>query len=143
MANEFRVAEALKKRRSEATDLASLITRHEGLVKGQTPFRITDPSMAKWTSMFDDTLRSPLDPKAKKPKGREKFLFVPEEHEEDVPGMVQEQMRRYSARNPKWNLQQGIEKFDQTGAAGKLKFLGKEGHPGKRPLSYYFPKNNG
>jgi len=138
MANEFKVAEALKKRRSDATELAALITQHEGLAKNQTPFRITDPSMEKWTSMFDSTIKAPLDTEAKKPKGRENFLFVPEGG--DVPGMVQEQMRRYSERNPKWDLQQGIEKFDQTGAAGKLKFLAEEGHEGKRPLSYYFPK---
>jgi len=139
MATEFALAEALKKRNNAAGELAALMVRHEGLVEKQTPFRITDPSMEKWTSMFDSTIRAPLDPKAKKPKGREKFLFVPEGG--DVPGMVQEQMRRYSERNPKWSLAQGVEKFDQTGAKGKLKFLAEEGHPGKRPLSYYFSKS--
>jgi hypothetical protein len=118
-------------------ELINSILEHENLASGQTPFRITNPKMAKWTSMFDDTLRSPLDPNAKKPKGRENFLYVPEGMEANVPGMVREQFRRYEARNPSITLEKAVKIFDQTGADSKLSFLKERGYDPKDRLSNF------
>lgn len=111
------------------------ILEHEDLVPDQTPFRITGGKMANWTSMFDSTLHSPLDPKYVKPAGRENFLFVPKGTGAAVQGMVQEQFRRYAERNPDITLAQAVKTFDQTGAAGKLSFLKQRGYDPKEKLS--------
>jgi len=107
--------------------LGSTIEQHEGLEAKQTPFRITNPGMAKWQTMFDDTLKVILDPLAKKGKSRQNFLYV--KNQEDVVPMIIEQLRRYAYNNKEWGLPDNptlgdvIRKFDQTGAEDKLKFI--------------------
>lgn len=98
---------------------------HEGLEPNQTPFRITSEKMRNWTSMFDDTIKTKLNPKAKKSKGRENFLYV--EKKEDVEPAVSEQFSRYEKRKPDITVDEAVRTFDQTGAEGKLKYLEENG----------------
>lgn len=123
-----------KRRLSPAVEA---IVAHEGLMPNQTPFRITSPQMRAWTSMFDSTIRAPLDPNYPKPKGRENFLFVPEGQGGEVPYMVQEQFGRYLQRNPEITLAEAIRVFDQSGAAGKEAYLKGKGYFGEKKLREY------
>lgn len=97
------------------------IIEHEGVKGNQTPFRITDPKMRKWVSMFDKTNKIELDPNAKKAPGTENFLYT--KRPEDVKPAVAEQFRLYAEREPGITVERAVRKFDQTGADGKLKFL--------------------
>lgn len=111
--------------------LVSQVIQHEGLAPFQTPFRITHPSMNKWTSMFDDTIKLPLDKKTPKPKGRENFLFV--KKQEDVPKGINEWFKRRAVNPKKYGMSKDVTiaeamaQFDQSGLAGKLLFLTKSG----------------
>lgn len=118
-----------------AKNFIDLIMQHEDLEPGQTPFRITSPKMAEWTSMFDDSIKLKLNPKAKKSKGRENFLYT--ENPEDVKSGVEEQFRRYRQRNPEITVEDAIKIFDQTGAKGKLKFLKDNGIDTQKKLLEY------
>lgn len=109
-----------------------LIIQHEGLVPFQTPFRITSDDMAKWVSMFDDTIGIQLDPNFKKPKDRQNFLFL--KNKDDVFPAVQEQFRRFSERQPGITVEDAVRIFDQTGADGKLNFLKQHGIKGDAKL---------
>lgn len=111
----------------------SLIMQHEGLEPGQTPFRITDKSMKNWTSMFDDTIKTRLNPKAKKSPGRENFLYT--QKPEDVEPAVREQFRRYDKRKKGISVEDAVRTFDQTGADGKLDYLKKNGIDPKSRLA--------
>jgi len=113
-------------------DFVQAVIAHEGLEPGQTPFRITSPGMANWTSMFDDTIKVRLNPKAKKSKGRENFLYV--QNQADVAPAVAEQFKRYSKRNPGISISDAVRIFDQTGAAGKLQYLQSKGFNPKTQL---------
>ena len=106
-------------------DFTDYIIEHEGLKPNQTPFRITSPKMGKWTSMYDDTIRTELDPNAKKAKGTENFLYT--KRPQDVKPAVEEQFRRYSERKKDITVDEAVRKFDQTGAEGKLAYLKKNG----------------
>ena len=108
-----------------AKDFVDLVIQHEGVKGNQTPFRITDPKMGKWTSMFDDTIRTKLDPGAKKAPGTENFLYT--QDPKDVKPAVHEQFRRYDERTPGITVEDAVRIFDQSGAAGKLKFLQQNG----------------
>ena len=112
------------------------IVQHEGLEPDQTPFRITDPSMAKWKSMFDDTMRFKLNPNAKKGINRQNFLYAV--NQEDIQPAVIEQFRRYSERNPNITIADAIRIFDQTGADGKIEHIEKQGISSKAKLSELF-----
>lgn len=119
-----------------ADQFIDLVKQHEGLLPTQTPFRITDRKtdadgkiipktgkMQNWISMFDKTLRAPLNPNVVKPEGREEFLYVNEGDEGMVPLMIREQFRLYAERNPEMTVGEAVNKFDQTGAENKLKFI--------------------
>lgn len=119
--------------------LINAILQHENLEPLQTPFRITDPKMAEWTSMFDSTTPIALNPSATKSKGREKFLYL--QNQADLEPAVQEQFNRYLKRNPEITIQDAIKIFDQSGAAGKLKFLqGKGFDPAAKLASILSPQ---
>lgn len=120
---------------TQLADLANHIIQHEGLLPNQTPFRITDPTMSKWVSMFDSTNKIMLNPNIKKPKGRENFLYTM--NPEDVHPAVMEQLRLYATRDPEITLEKAMRTFDQTGAKGKLKFLAQQGYDIKAPLSSF------
>lgn len=109
------------------------VIEHEGLEPNQTPFRITDPKMGKWTSMFDNTKKIKLNPAAKKSPGREKFLYT--QNAEDVEPAVSEQFTRYQKRNPAITVEDAVKTFDQTGAKGKLEYLKKNGIDAKAKLA--------
>ena len=111
------------------------VIEHEGLEPYQTPFRINkdNPKMKDWTSMFDDTIKTKLNPKAKKSKGRENFLYA--EKKEDVEPAVTEQFDRYHKRKKDITIEDAIKIFDQTGAEDKLKFLEKDGIKRKSKIS--------
>lgn len=124
---------------TQLADLAQHIIQHEGLLPNQTPFRITDPTMNKWVSMFDSTNKIMLNPNIKKPKGRENFLYTM--NPEDVHPAVMEQLRLYATRDPSITLEKAMKTFDQTGSKGKLKFLQAQGYDTKAPLtSFLAPK---
>ena len=121
--------------------LVQAVLKHENLEPNQTPFRITDDDaklpkgkrkMREWTSMFDKTIKTRLNPNAKKSKGRENFIYT--EKAEDVEPAVHEQFRLYAEREPDITVEGAVRKFDQTGADGKLKFLSKEGIDTKKKL---------
>ena len=117
------------------SNFVDLIIKHEGLEPNQTPFRITDPKMSKWTSMFDDTIKLKLNPKASKSKGRENFLYT--EKPEDVQRGVEEQFKRYKKRKAGISVEDAVKIFDQSGSDGKLKFLKKQGIDTKKKLDDY------
>jgi len=104
---------------------ANVIIQHEGLEPYQTPFKITDPKMAKWTSMFDDTMKFKLNPKAKKGAKRQNFLYAV--NQADIAPAIIEQFRRYSVRNPNITIANALKIFDQTGAKGKIEHMEKVG----------------
>lgn len=109
------------------------VIEHEGLEPNQTPFRITNPKMGKWTSMFDNTRKIKLNPNAKKSKGREKFLYT--EKAEDVEPAVAEQFSRYQGRKKDITVEEAVRTFDHTGADGKLEYLKKSGIDRKAKLA--------
>jgi len=113
-------------------DFTDLVMAHENLQPNQTPFRITGKKMAGWTSMFDDTIKIPLDPKAKKAKGTENFLYTKQPGH--VKPAVEEQFRRYGERKKDITVDEAVRIFDQTGAEGKLKYLKKNGIDPKSKL---------
>jgi hypothetical protein len=115
------------------------VIAHEGLEPFQTPFRITNDKMKKWVSMFDNTLKIKLNPKAQKGKGRQNFLYL--ENQEDLIPAVTEQFRRYMERKPDITIEDAVRKFDQTGANGKLQFLQAQGIDTNQPLAMLFGGN--
>lgn len=119
-------------RADQANDFAAVVVKHESLSPYQTPFRITNPCMKKWVSLFDDTLRIELDPNFKKPIGRENFLYL--KNKEDLIPAIVEQFRRYAFRNPEITIGGAIRVFDQTGAEGKIKFIENNGFSQKTKL---------
>ena len=82
--------------------------------------------------MYDDTIKTKLNPKAKKSKGRENFLYT--EKPEDVKPAVEEQFRRYGERKKDITVEEAVKTFDQTGAEGKLKYLKQNGIDPKSKL---------
>lgn len=122
-------------------DFTDYIIEHENLQPNQLPFRVTDDGvkyskgkrpMREWTSMFDDTIKTPLDPKAKKAKGTENFLYTTDEKHKKPA--VEEQFRRYDEGEPGISVDKAVRKFDQTGAEGKLKYLKQNGIDPKSKL---------
>ena len=109
----------------DLNDFVQAVIAHEGLEPNQTPFRITNPAMKNWTSMFDNTIKIKLNPQAKKSKGRENFLYV--QNQADVVPAVAEQFKRYAQRSPGISIADAVKIFDQTGAAGKLQYLQGKG----------------
>ena len=108
---------------ADISNLINAILKHENLVSGQTPFKITSPEMRKWNHVYGYD----IDKNPKNAKGREGFLFLV--NPEDVPKAVRVLFNRYKDSPTKYKLpnnptlRQAIEKFDQSGAAGKIKFL--------------------
>lgn len=118
-------------------DLVDLILKHEGLAEGQTPFRVTNPEMAKWKTVLGYKVSN-----KPKPKGRENFIFLDDPAQ--VKAAVTEQMKRYYQIPAKYKLnsdptvEQAVRVFDQSGAKGKLELLKKNGIDVKQPLSSHF-----
>ena len=102
------------------------IINHEGLIDKQTPFRITNPEMKKWTKIHGYE----IDNTAKKPANRENFIFL--KNSEDVPKAVKQQFIKYATTPNKYGLRNDVtlkdalNKFDQSGAKGKIEFLMKK-----------------
>lgn len=108
-------------------DFVSLILQHEGLLPGQTPFRVTSPAMRKWNTIHG----FPINRSMRAPKGRENFLFL--QNPGDVYPAVRQQFMNYMRRPSRYGLpanptvMQAINVFDQTGARGKAKYLRSRG----------------
>lgn len=119
-------------------DFADLIVKHEGLEPGQTPFRITNPEMAKWKTIHGKKINH----KAVKSKGRENFFYL--EKPDEVKPAVEQQFKNYYQVPAKYNLpsnptvEQAVRVFDQSGADGKLKMLKDNGVDVSQPLSNIF-----
>jgi len=121
------VDESFYQNNGSADDFVSAILQHEGLLSGQTPFRITNDAMANW-----DTIHGfRVNRRIVKPADRQNFIYL--EDPKQVPLAVKEQFKKYAdvpgnyglPRNP--TVAQAIAKFDQTGAKGKLKYLQDRG----------------
>ena len=101
----------------------SEILTHEGLIQGQTPFRYTSPKMREWNTIHG----FPIDKTSPIPHNRRNFIFL--QNPNDVPNAVKKQFENYSNYPSRygWNheptIKESIEKFDQTGALNKIKFL--------------------
>jgi hypothetical protein len=106
-------------------DFHDLVIKQEGLKPLQTPFPITSKKMGNWTSMFDDTIKIKLDPKAKKAPKTEGFLYL--QKQEDLKPAVVEQFRRYQARDPEITIDKAVRIFDQSNPDGKIKYLKQNG----------------
>jgi len=111
-----------------ATDLnqiVKLIAKHEGLIEGQTPFRITSPEMRSWNKIHGFV----IDKDKPKPPDRKNFIFL--ENPEDVPKAIKQQLLNYATNPAKYglkpnvSLKDALKKFDQSGVAGKLDYLQK------------------
>jgi hypothetical protein len=116
-------------------EFVKTVLKHEDLEPFQTPFRITDDDkdyskskkrrMREWTSMYDDTIKVRLNPKAKKAPKRENFLYL--ERQEDLEPAVAEQFRRYHQANPNISVKEAVKIFDKSNPKGKMKFLQEHG----------------
>lgn len=99
------------------------ILQHEGLKQGQTPFRITHPSMRKWNNI----LGFPIDKNPNAPVNRQNFLYL--ENPSHVPLAVKKQFENYAANpshyglGPNPSLEDALRKFDQTNVNSKISFL--------------------
>lgn len=116
------------------------VLKHENLLPGQTPFRITSPKMRQWNSIYGYKINKKPDA----PSIRTNFLFL--KNPSDVPKAVKALFYKYKS-NPgryglsnKSTLKQVLEVFDQSGAAGKMAFLKKEipGLDVNKPFSNFF-----
>lgn len=110
---------------------------HEGLVPHQTPFKITNPEMRKWTRIMG----FPVNKHPKAPRDRRNFFYL-KNHQDVIPA-VTKLLESYANNPEKYNLpdnptlRQAIRKFDQTNATHKIRYL-KEQIPDldlDRPLS--------
>ena len=113
------------------------ILQHEGLAQGQTPFRITNPAMAKWSTVHGyKTSRAP------KPRGRENFLFL--QNPMEVFPAVQRQFENYYRYPERYDLRmrptvaQAVKVFDQSGSQGKLEYLRQRGIDPEAELASIF-----
>jgi hypothetical protein len=104
-------------------EIVKVIIEHEGLIPGQTPFRYTSQEMKEW----NDINGFAIDKTSPKPLNRQNFIFL--KNPQDVPKAVKAQLIKYIKNPSKYNLKsdptikQIIEKFDQTGAQDKIKYL--------------------
>ena len=104
-------------------DFINAILTHEGLLEGQTPFRITNPKMREWNTIhgFQIDKETPI------PQNRRNFIFLRNPHE--VPLAVKKQFENYVnypsryGMNQSPTIEEAIRIFDQTGADGKIRFL--------------------
>jgi len=103
--------------------IVNIMIKHEGLLPGETPFRITSPEMKKWNSF----LGFAIDKTIPKPQDRQNFIYF--KNPDDVPKAVKAQMLRYIQNPERYNLsanptvKEVVHKFDQSGAANKIRYM--------------------
>jgi len=123
-----------------STALVNEILKHENLIPGQTPFRITNPQMREWNTIHGFE----IDKTSPRPENRKNFFFL--KNHDEIPQSVKIQFKKYSlypqdyGLKPNPTLKEGIEVFDQTGSAGKITYL-KKVFPYidfNKSLSFYF-----
>jgi len=108
------------------TDIIQSILRHESLIPGQTPFRITNPSMKNWNKIHGFQ----IDKNPNAPSNRQNFLFLKNPNE--VPMAVKKQFENYAYNPQKYGLpinptlEDALRLFDQSGVGGKMNFLKKQ-----------------
>jgi len=106
--------------------LVDLIIQHEGLIKGQTPFRISHPIMREWNNIHGFE----IDKNIVKPKNRENFIFL--KNPNDVKPAIKKQLIKYVNNPSRYQLpnnptiKDALTKFDQTGAKGKMEFIAQK-----------------
>jgi len=126
-------------------DLYDLLTEAtiatEGLEPGQTPIRITNPTMRGWNTIQG----VPINKKAKISKGRENFFYV---DEPSVPVVIRKQWEAYNRKQPQFKLNPNstvedyIKVFDQQNPINKIKYLQKKGIDTTKPFQHYIDLNN-
>lgn len=124
-----KITENKKQNQSDVTSAITLenickeIIKHENLIPFQTPFRIDEAGkMRAWKHI--QGFEIDWEKNAKAPKERRNFIFL--KNQEDLLPAVIRQFRSYQRQG--YNFEEGVRKFDQTGANGKLKYL-KEKFP--------------
>ena len=111
---------------SNFDNILKLILKHEGLLPKQTPFRITNNTMRKWSTIHGFK----IDKSAIIPANRKNFIFL--QKASDVPKAVKKQFQNYATKPARYGLPTNVTlkdallKFDQTGASGKMKYLIKK-----------------
>lgn len=104
-------------------DIVDAIIKHEGLVKGQTPFRITNPSMKNWNTIHG----LEIDKDTPKPVGRENFIFLKDASK--VADAIKAQFKKYAKYPARYgfkgapSLIDALAEFDQSGLSGKVAFI--------------------
>ena len=99
------------------------IIHHEGLIKGQTPFRYTNPTMRKWNTIHGFE----IDKISPRPPDRINFIFL--KNPSDVPKAVKKQFDNYANAPERYGLpanptlKDALMVFDQTGVKGKIDYL--------------------
>lgn len=124
------------KKKSINEDLLDITLETEGLLPGQTPLRITDEKMRKWSTIQG----IPIDVNAKKIPGRENFFYVSPEKVNDV---INRQWENYLKSPQKYGiktLEDAIRKFTPDRPYPKLKRLQERGYDVRRPISDFSPK---
>lgn len=107
----------------QLSSLVNAMLQHEGLLPGQTPFRITSPKMRKWNSIYGFK----IDKTPNAPSNRRNFIFL--ENPAEVPLAVQKLLQRYYTMPERYGLKKNptladaLKKFDQTGYKGKVSYL--------------------
>lgn len=107
----------------EIDDIVDAIIKHEGLIEGQTPFRITNPIMRKWNTIHGFEINK----NANIPENRRNFIFL--KNPNDVKKAVKQQILNYIKMPERYGLPnnpslvQIIKVFDQSGSEGKIKYL--------------------
>jgi GNAT superfamily N-acetyltransferase len=108
-------------------ELVAYIMKHEGLLPGQTPFRITNPAMRKWKTIHGFPVQTDM---SSVPKDRQNFLWL--KNPADVHHAIRQQFMNYSTRPTDYGLKEkptleaALKVFDQTGATGKMDYLKKK-----------------
>lgn len=106
-------------------DILNTVLRHEALLNGQTPFRITNPSMKKWNTIHGFE----IDKNPQAPSNRQNFIFL--KNPQEVPLAVKKQFVNYANNPQKYGLpnnptlEDAIRTFDQSGSNGKMNFIKK------------------
>lgn len=107
-------------------DLTEATIKTEGLIPGQTPLRITNPTMRNWGTIQG----VPIDKEANVPHERRNFFFVEPGREGEV---IKSQWRNYFKNPTRYGMpedatvEDAIRKFDQENPQNKIEFLRNKG----------------
>ncbi len=117
-------------------ELTDVTIKTEGLIPGQTPLRITNDTMRKWSTIQGIS----IDKKADIPPDRRNFFFVEPGQESEV---IKRQYKNYFKNPTKYGLdkdatvEDAVKKFDQENPQNKLNLLKQKGIDIKKKLKEF------